>query len=160
MSFHHTWCQQVSCTSRGLYRDAGWGQLVESEPWGRNKPEQASGTPFPELLLLMMDSFPSPPGSCFPVTCRLPMGSEPGVDPRPSCAARAEPSASFASQGPEFLLLPERRGQHRKTWGTHSENTAPAPSTLEAACLEESVPKPSQESQDPVFGDLVMACLL
>lgn len=38
----------------------GWGQLVESEPWERNKPEQAGSTLFPELLLLMTDSLPSP----------------------------------------------------------------------------------------------------
>lgn len=60
MPFHHTWCQQVSCTLRELYRDAGWGQLVESEPWERNKPEQAGSTPFPELLLLMTDPPPPP----------------------------------------------------------------------------------------------------
>lgn len=88
------------------------------------------------------------------------MGLVPGVDPRPSCAAWAEPSASFDSQGPECLLLTERRGQHRKTWGTHFENTAPAPGTLEGAYLEESVLKPSQEAQDPVFGGLAMSCLL
>lgn len=43
----------------------GWGQLVESEPWERNKPEQAGSTLFPELLLLMTDSLPSPPEAAF-----------------------------------------------------------------------------------------------
>lgn len=82
------------------------------------------------------------------------------MDPRPSSSAWAWPSPSLAHQVPEFLLLAERQGQHRKAWRDLLLHHAPAQVLWELAYLEESVLHPSQGAKDLVLGGLGMSCRL
>ena len=106
-----------------ISRATGWGQLVESGPWERDKPEQAF-MPLPTLYHCAL-----PTGNCFPVMYRLPgvrsqvwipdLPLQSGLGPSLSLPIRVCSPRGKASTG--------RRGE------THSGNMAPVPGTLGAS---------------------------
>ena len=105
---------------------AVWGQQVEAGPRERDKSEQAIRPP----SALPDDRIRPSPRSYFPVICSLPTGQEPGWIPD-------FPPLPFPCPSGPGILLPERQGQHRKTWGFCSGDRAPAPGTVRTDSLEE-----------------------